>query len=92
MTLTVDVFCVDIKSVIKSVLQTSGPGSGNLKERSGDADFALSESSGHRADNWENRGECGQISALAANGTLCIWDGWKTIGRYMKKKNTIKPY
>lgn len=50
MTLTVDVICLGIKSVVKSVLQTSRPGSGNPKRRSGDADFALSKSLGHRAD------------------------------------------
>lgn len=63
----------------QSVLQNSRPGSGTPKQRSGDADFAHSESLGHRAKNWENRGHLSQISALGVNGTQCSWDRWKTV-------------
>lgn len=66
-------FCVDINSVIMSVLQASRLGSGNPKEISGSTNFARSESSGCKSKNQENTEEHGHISALDVNGTLCTW-------------------
>lgn len=69
----------------KSVLQTSRCGSENLKQRSGDADFACSECLRHRA-NWDNRGERGQVSPVTVNSTLCIWYRWKIVSENRWKK------